>query len=240
MNNFQIVTVSSGKPFAPYYLYEEFFASCRKYGCEPIVLGSKPNEFKGLGDKPKLLFKAIKDGTIKSSHIIFCDCYDLVFAANPSRVMDRFFSHFDKPWVCSTEKNCFPTDLTDKFPECGTSYRYLNSGFIVAETSAMLAVLEHLKLENVPEDYRMENGQTYHVNDQFLLQQAFLDKPVPMALDYNCELCWSMCGVKPDEISYIENMIVNNETGIMPLAIHLNGPSKTDGLREPILKHLGF
>lgn len=237
---FSIVTVSTGKPPQDYYTYDEFFASLKRYGHDPIVLTPDKNKRFGLGDKPKLLRKAILDKTIDTDIVIFADCYDLVFTVSPEDIIHRF-KGFDSPFVCSCEKNCFPGDLKDQFPESPTSYRYLNSGFIVAKKDALLTVLENMDLDNVPDDYRKPDGHMEHINDQFLFQQQFIKQPVKMVLDYNQFLSQTMHDVSIDELDFNDSIGIRNiETWTHPATIHLNGGAKTSGVREPILKKLNL
>lgn len=238
---FSIVTVSTGKPKEAYYTYDEFFESLKRYGHTPIVLVPDKNKRFGLGDKPKLLRKAILDGIINTDIVIFADCYDLVFAASPEAII-TFYKTFGAPFVCSAEKNCFPSDLKDQFPESPTSYRYLNSGFIVAKKDALLTVLESMDLDNVPDDYwDKEKNCMIHINDQFLFHEEFIKQPVNMVLDYNQMLSNTMHDVSLDELDFNDNIgIRNKETNMYPMTFHLNGGSKTSGVREPILKKLGL
>jgi hypothetical protein len=238
---FSIVTVSTGKPKEPYYTYDEFFESLKRFCHAPIVLTPDKGKRFGLGDKPKLLRKAILDGTITSDIIIFADCYDLVFAFSPEIIIERFKA-FNSPFVCSCEKNCFPGDLKDKFPESHTSYRYLNSGFIVAEKNALLAILESMDLDNVPDDYwSPEKNCTIHINDQFLFHEEFIKQPVKMVLDTYQFLSQTMCEVKLEELDLNNHSgILNIETTLRPATFHFNGGSKTSGVREPILKYLNL
>jgi hypothetical protein len=240
--SFTIVTVSTGKPSADYYTYDQFFASVRMFGHDPLVLVPDPRKKFSLGDKPKVLRKAILDKTINTKHIIFTDCYDLVFAASPEEVMEMY-KYFDSPFVCSAEKNCFPGDLKDQFPESPTSYRYLNSGFIVAETEAMLTVLESMDLDNVPDDYwDNERKCNFHVNDQFLYHEAFIKQPVKMVLDHKQILSQTLHDVQLDELDIRNPLgIMNLETGKFPLTFHFNGNSKTEnGTKAAILERLGL
>lgn len=237
---FSIVTVSNRRPQEWYYTYDQFFASLGKYGNKAIVLGQQPGEYNGLGSKPKLLRKAILDKTITTDKIIFTDSWDVVFASSPEDIID-LFPIFNSPFVCSAERNCFPGDLKELFPESPTSYRYLNSGFIVAEKDALLAVLESMELDNVPDDYRKENGHMHHTNDQFLFQQEFIKQPVKMVLDYHQVLSQTMHDVKINELDLDDlRGIRNKETEIYPMTFHFNGGAKDSGVREPILNRLGL
>jgi len=235
--NYKIVTVSNRRPAQSYYCYDQFYKSLQ--GITPLVLGQ--HGYQGLGDKPKFLYRAIKDGLIKEPHIIFCDSWDLVFASHPDEVYDRFFS-FNTHIVISSEKNCFPADLKgeyDKLPST-SSYKYLNSGMIVGETDAIFHALEVMDAENLPNDYVNPNGSMTHINDQALWMELFLKQPVPMVLDYKQELCNTLHSVHLEDLDFSETRIENKETGSYPCSLHFNGNSKTSGLREPLLKHLNL
>lgn len=238
--DFKIITVSTGKPSQSYYCYDEFFRSLGKH--EPMVLTRGFHPYTGLGSKPKMVYKAIKTGLVKEKYIIFCDCFDIVLTCDPQELFENFL-HFKSPFVISSERNCFPADLKDEYDKlpATSSFKYLNSGMIVAETEAMLAVLEAMDLGNVPEDYfDKERGGMCHINDQELYQHIFLKQPVPMTLDYDQVLCNTLHSVKLEDLDFGWERIRNIETETLPCSFHLNGSAKTDGLREPILKHLGL
>lgn len=239
MKDLQVVTVSSHRPQADYFCYSEFFDSLKRVDVEPLLI--KPWKFGGLGSKPRELYKAIRDGRVNAKNIIFVDCWDLVFAARPKEILAHW-AYYPGPFMISAERNCFPSDLKaeyDALPHEGSSYRYLNSGFIIAETEAMLAVLESMDAPNIPDDYQKEDGSMEHINDQFLFQKEFLKQPVPMLMDYKQQFSQTMNMVGPDDLD-MKGVIKNKETGSYPLTFHFNGGSKTAGMREPILKHLGL
>jgi hypothetical protein len=237
MKDFSIVTVASKAPFEMYYTFKEFFESLRRHNHTPIVLG-QGEPFRGLGSKPKLLRKAILNGEVNNKYTIFCDSWDLVYAGSPELVMERYRT-FNSPFVCSSEKNCYPADLNDN----PSPYKYLNSGFIVAETEALLTVLESMNLDNVPDDYFDTKKNCHiHINDQFLFQEEFVKQPVKMVLDYRQILCQTLHDVRPHELDFNDRLGIRNiELDTYPLAFHLNGSAKTDhGIREMILKRLGL
>jgi hypothetical protein len=237
MSEYQVVTICNRFPTEPYYCLNEWAASLK--GHEPLVISGIGSLYQGLGDKPKFVYRAIKKGLIKTKYIIFCDSWDLVFAS-PLDELIELFQIFKKPIVISSEKNCFPDDVRDEYDKLPftSSYKYLNSGMIVGETEALLAVLEAMDAENIPNDYVMENGQNFHYNDQSLYQHIFLKQPVEMALDYDQLLCNTLHSVQMDELDFSGDRIYNRETHTFPCSFHMNGSAKTDGLRWPILSKL--
>src|SRR5687767_3893022 len=126
---YNVVSISNRVPTEWYYLYSEFLRSLSE---QPMII--QPGWWGGLSTKPKVLHQAIKEKVIDTTHIIFSDCWDLVFTAPPKEIMERYLS-FNSPIVISCEKNCFPADLKEDFDNLlpPTQYKYLNSGFIVGE-----------------------------------------------------------------------------------------------------------
>ena len=243
MSDFKIVTCCNRIPQEPYYLLSQFVKSLGDNHKDLVVLDERMGRWDGLGTKPKWLYQAIKSGMVDTPYVLFTDCWDLVFTKNPETIIDRFVHSFKEyDLVISCEKNCFPADLKEHYDALNptTEYKYLNSGMIVGKTEALLKALEAMDLDNVPDDYRKEDGSMEHINDQFLWQQLFLKQPVKIALDYNQVLCQTMHDISIDELDFNGAMIQNKETKSYPLAIHLNGGSKTSGVREPILEKLGL
>jgi len=239
-NNFRVVTVCNRIPQEPYYTLREFEKSL---GDAPLtVLGTKKGEYLGLASKPKLLLDAIYKGLISEEYVIFCDCWDLVFTCHPEELFECYQA-FSAPIVVSSERNCFPADLREQYDALPftSSFRYLNSGMIVAETQALQIALESMELHNVPDDhFDPDLGRMVHPNDQFLWQQTFLKQPVRIELDYNQILCNTLHDVKIEDLDFSKGRIRLKETGVYPCSYHLNGGAKTGGLREPILNHLGL
>ena len=240
MSEYRIITVANKKPVQDYYTFDEFFKSAKE---TVSVLGWQSAEYGGLGSKPRMLYMAIKDGHIPEKYILFCDCFDLVFAESPSVLFEKY-KEFNSPFVISAEKNAFPADLRDDYDKLDSGrspYKYLNSGMIVAETEAMLTVLEAMDAKNIPNDYWSEEKKCMiNPNDQEYYQHLFLKQPVQMTLDYNQILCNTLHSVQLNDLDFTGENILNKETNTYPCAFHLNGSAKTDGLREPILKHLNL
>lgn len=238
MKGYNLVTVCNRFPTEPYYTLKQFIKSCERE--EILVLGTQPGEYIGLGSKPKLLYQAIKEGKIKEKVLIFCDCWDMVFACPPHMVFWNFLD-FKSPVVISSERNCFPDTYKKEYDELPftSSFKYLNSGMICGETDAILAMLEAMNLDKVPDDYYDEKlGKMIHINDQEQYQEIFIKQPVEIKLDYNQILCQTLHDVNIEDLDFSDVKIKNKETGTYPLSFHFNGCAKTNGLREPILKHL--
>lgn len=237
-----VVTVCNRTPTEYYYCLNEFFKSLKDAGC--LMLGRTPGSYNGLASKPKLLYKAIKEGQLPDS-IVFTDCWDAVFATHPQELVDIFEKVYAPEFdiVISAEKNCFPDDLKPEFDSLNTptSYKYLNSGMIVGKTDAILTCLKAMDLSNVPDDhYDEEKRCMVHPNDQFLWQQVFVKQPVKIKLDSEQWMSQTLHGVAKDELNFDFQNIFNKETGASPRHFHFNGSAKTSGLREPILKHLNL
>ena len=115
MSDYKIVTVSSRTPHEWYYLQKEFYRSLEGYDVLTIN-NSKEHFWNGLATKPKWLYKAIKDGLIKSKYMQFVDNWDLVYGAKPSEIMACYHT-FNSPIVISAESNCFPDTYRKEFDE---------------------------------------------------------------------------------------------------------------------------
>lgn len=239
MSEYTIVTVSNRTPHEWYYLQREFYQSLQ--GHDVLTINNSAKEYwNGLATKPKWLYRAIKEGEITTKYMQFVDSWDLVYGASPDEVMQCYHT-FDSPIVISAESNCFPDTYKKEFDDLDfpAPYSYVNSGVIVGETEAILSCLEAMDLPNVKDDYRMENGQNYHSNDQTMWQEIFLKQPVKIALDFNQAISQSLHNEKPENFLFTKERIMNKITGCHPRIWHFNGGSKDNlALREPILKHL--
>lgn len=241
MSDYQIVTVSSRTPHEWYYLQKEFYRSLQGHDVLTID-NSKEHFWNGLATKPKWLYKAIKDGLIRSKYMQFVDSWDLVYGAKPSEVMMCYHT-FNAPIVISAERNCFPDTYRKEFDELDipAPYSYVNSGVIVGETEAILTCLEAMDLPNVKDDYRMENGQNYHSNDQTMWQEIFLKQPVKIAIDYNQSISQTLHDADINDFEFGKERIMNKITSCHPRIWHFNGGSKDkEEIRNPILKHLNL
>jgi len=243
---FQVITVTNSIPKEQYYCWAEFFKSLDKFGVKPTILGMG-EPWGGLMTKPRTLRKYLRDGKSKAGCLIVVDSWDLVFAKDPAQIA-REWRDIGAPWMAGGEKNLFPSGDESAYPS--GAFRFLNSGFIISTPEDMLAVLEDMNLDTIPDDHVDVNGNNVHPNDQEEYQKAFLRQPIPMVIDTEAKFVANLCGVKRENVEYWswENpstgikakTIRMTETCNEPYALHLNGPAKTDGLQEPILHHLGL
>ena len=90
--SYTIVTVSTHRPTQWYYTYDQFFKTCADK--QPLVLDGKFAFYSGLGSKPKMLYKAIKGGLIKTKHLFFLDSWDMFFTDHPDEFYEKFLSCF--------------------------------------------------------------------------------------------------------------------------------------------------
>jgi hypothetical protein len=239
----QVVAVANGYPKEPYLQrgYEAFLKSARKFDFDPVILGwGQP--WRGLGSKPKLLRKAMLDGTVHSEHIIFADAYDVFFASDPRQILNLFDDFPPAEIVWNAERNCFPrADWADHHPPAQSSFKFFNSGLSVGKRQAYLDIFNQMDVDNRPYDFQRQDGSWHHENDQGWLMEKFLfgqcgDHEPVMKLDTGCRMFLNMVMVEPDDMQIGEGMAVCKETETQPLAFHFAGGAKTAGLMEPILK----
>lgn len=229
----QVVTVSNRTPTEPYYRFGAMMGSFRRFGVEPVVLGMD-ERWDGLVSKPRHLLKHIKEGRCNADCLIFVDAWDVVALVHPDEIA-RDWDSYGRPWICGSEKALFPPSDESKWPQCASSYRFLNSGAIISTPNDMLAVLESMDPDNLPNDHEKEDRTQYHSNDQVFYQELFLKQPIPMRLDTECRFVWNLCDVNTGEWRFDGDRIRNIETGTMPMLAHANGGAKD---KEPFVSIL--
>ena len=239
MSDLTIIAVSNQTPDSRHnYLFDESMASIRRYGLEPVLIGQ--GEYQGLGSRPRILKHAIESGKVPTPYMLFMDAWDIVFQDSPEEVLEW---HRDRTHLLTwnAEKNCFPAIwMADRHPKTNSPWKYLNSGFAVGETQAFLLALEAMHADEIADDHTNVWGKRIEPCCQFHWMREFILQSVPMALDTQCEICQTMHGVTPDELDFSGPKIKNVVTGSKPIALHLNGSSRNEWAREPILRKLGL
>jgi hypothetical protein len=240
VSSVQVVSVTSRIPDRtrePYYRYALWHDCLTHHGCEPVVLGMGEH-WGGLMTKPRRLRDWLRSGACTADTLIVTDSYDVVFTASPEEVVKQYRKGLGGI-LFNAEKGIFPRgELEDRFLEIaheGESdfsrvydWKYLNSGFYIGDPAQILRLLESFWLDDIHDDYQRPDGSWVHVNDQGWYQTIFCAQPVPMTLDYSCEIvqCCSACSL--DEFDLSGKKIKNVVTGTEPMVWHFNGGSKND------------
>jgi len=220
-----VICVSDRKPTEPYYIYDAFHESLRRFGHEAVVLGfGEP--YRGMMSRLKLPLQYLR--TIQDEHVILTDCWDVLFLASPVEIVN-YLRCFTAPIVISAERTLFPDKDYGEYPESFTSdVKYLNAGFIVAERKELISLLEHLDVDNQPDDFKNPDDSWTHFSEQELLHHAYVEQFVPIELDKHNLLCQNMFKTLPGEVVIEEGRIYNTISKIHPSVIHWNGPAKTE------------
>lgn len=228
----------------PYYRPEKMFASVRKYGYEPVILGSGNGEWGGLGSKVKTLKRAIESGLLDAEYLVLTDSFDVVFAASPFDVVEKFknmqaLSPARPSIIWNSEKSCFSDlSLAPLHPVCRSSFKYLNSGFGVAELEGLKAMFRECDPDLIQDDHTKADGTRHEDNDQDWHMRRFLFGSLSVALDTETELCVALHEVYPEELDLSGDKILVNETGNSPLVFHFNGSGKGMPYRDLIENRL--
>jgi hypothetical protein len=218
-----VIAISECAPTQRYYCWEAFNESLRRLGHEATILGwGQP--YIGLMSRLKKGLPYLK--TITDEHVIITDAWDVLFLESPLAIVEKFRA-LGKPIVWSSERLLFPPGDYGEYPKGTTDSRYLNCGWGVGEREAFIALFEHMKVMDVPDDFQKPDGSWKHFLDQEYLHHAFVEQFVPQTLDYESALCQNMWMTKPGEIDLGERAR-NTVTGQFPSVLHWNGPAKTN------------
>lgn len=231
MTTIRVITVATQakNPVSPQSYFEQFKASWKRFGVEPVILGwGRP--FPTCGMKIKYLeeyLEANKD----FDWLIFCDALDTVTCASPEALVAKFKMHFsDECVVFAAERNCYPRkDWATLYPSIKSPYKYLNSGLFMGKRESVIANLQAM------------NAQTKHVlNDQESWTDAYLRRASmwhPIVTDSRCRLfqCLNAGSINDLDLDS-ESKIQNKLTLTNPLVFHGNGSTPM----EKILKWLNL
>lgn len=234
-----LVTVSSRIPTEPYYHYPVFINSLQRLGVKPTVLGMG-DKWEGLMTKPNHFRKWLRDGNAKGEQVIICDCWDVIFTEHPEAIGERCQKLFGEAVVFNGERGCWPrADLAEHFPDTGTPWRYLNSGFMCGPADRILQILESMNLEEIGVDRPNPSGGRIEPNDQGEFQKAFVAQPVKMVVDGRCELAQTFSACDASEFEITSCGVRNRMTGTQPGVLHANGNSK-ETILPLVMKALGL
>lgn len=230
----QVVTVMHGDHGLPsYYRPDLFLASLRRFGFEPIVLGlGQP--WVGLMTKPMRVRDWLRSEAPKAERVIYCDAFDVLFAAHPDEVDAVCRAEFGDALVFNAERACWPfAEWAKHFPDDGSPWRYLNGGVMCGPTEHLRTVIESIDAQ--PDDH----SRGFYPNDQVPYQRAFIDQIVPCRVDTRCVAFQCLSASSMDEFDLSGARPINLVTGTRPGIIHANGGAKND-LLVPFAHSMGL
>jgi hypothetical protein len=149
-------------------------------------------------------------------YILFVDAHDVIFVnrIEPIEVLIlKYFKQYD--CVFSVEKACWPdASLADKYPECDTPWKYLNSGSYLFKPQKLIDYVDRHPIE-------------IGMDDQLYFTNMFLSKETNCKLDTDCKIFQSIAFESEGEFS-IDNGFHNNVTNSNPIILHGNGKTNMD------------
>jgi hypothetical protein len=188
--------------------------------------------------KPKLLLKYLEGEGREADISILTDAWDVLICSSLDEIVFKFRA-FNAPIVFNAERNCFPrADLAERFPTCSTPYRFLNSGFIVGQTEAMIEMLRMMKLDEQRDDFQRPDGTWESSNDQTEFQLFWLANCTKATLDTNAVICQTLHDAAPEEFGMEAGRVTSRLTGNQPSVFHGNGSGKV--WLETIIGWLGL
>ena len=150
INKFMLITVATEDNDQ----LERFRKSCEYFNVPYKILGlgkewnggeAENGVLKGFGggQKINLLRDELKSWSDVKNHVImFTDSYDVVLLQNPQEILNKF-RQFNSNIIFSSEKTCWPSpELSEKYPESLTEYKYLNSGGFIGYVSDILELIK--------------------------------------------------------------------------------------------------
>jgi hypothetical protein len=240
--NAQVVTCSSRAPrdFEDYYRPHKFYASLQRFAEGAVNLAAgREHEYNGLMSKPYFLREWLRAGNNRSDRLIVCDAWDVIFTQHPHGIGDRCAAQFGDAIVFNGEKGCWPReDLRDQFPDDGSPWRFLNSGFMCGPAERIQALLEAMPIDEIGFD-RDENGNIrknvnggdLNPNDQGEYQSLYCQQSVhgvECVVDTQCQFAVTLHDWPAETFDFAGEPAnwKNLVTGTTPGVWHGNGNGK--------------
>lgn len=200
--------------------FKSFISTANKYGIKPQNADPKlwpGSDWKTIEwfRKSEAQVRFVREHASEYTHFMFTDSYDIVFAAGWDEIMFKYLE-YKSPIVFGAE--CYPwpyVERKEEFPTTPFRCRYLNAGFWMGETDAVLEFANALSME----------ASKRERCDQGIAVDMFLSGKYPIKLDNDCRLlhCCNMDSL--NFLSFANGRIVNTETGKNPCLFHGNGNS---------------
>lgn len=176
----------------------------------------------GYIDKIKEMKSALskyKDDDI----LCFVDAYDVICSATHDKILKAFYT-FNAPLVFSTELNCFPPHLSNKYQQTqqnqkiSTRYNYVNSGGYIGYKKAIEEFLSWKHIDEITEICKVGGDQTYFA-------EYYLSNVEKVTLDYKQEIFQNMFFVGWNELLFVNSRVYNKTLQTSPCFLHFNGQS---------------
>ena len=134
----------------------------------------KGTDMSGAGGGHKVsLLREYLDTLPEHDVVLFTDAYDVIYNTGIEEITRRYLG-FKKKVVFSAEQYIWPDkSLADKFPQCDTKYKYLNSGTFIGRVDELKKILADAEIAE-------------YEDDQLFYQKAFLSGKYDIALDNEC------------------------------------------------------
>lgn len=200
--------------------FNAFMETAKRNGIEPQ--NADPNVWPGDSwqniewfRKSQAQARFVREHAKEYTHFLFCDSYDVVFAAGWREIMEKY-ERFNSPIVFASE--CCPWPIAKQsvfYPETPHRCKYLNAGFWMATTEAAESLLAEIETE----------ASKREQCDQGIAVNAFLSRRHPIKLDTACSLCFC-CNL--DSLSFLDlsgGRPKTKDTGECPVMFHGNGNS---------------
>ncbi|CAJ0606927.1 unnamed protein product [Cylicocyclus nassatus] len=179
---------------------EEFNIKVQVLGMGEEWKGGDTRVAQGGGQKIRLLREGLKKYKNREDAIIlFVDAYDVVFAAGPLTILERFETHFPgKRILFGAESYCWPDEsLAVDYPLVGFGKRFLNSGLFLGYAKDFYKMIT---LREVKDD---EDDQLYYT--KIYLDEDLRDE-LQIGLDSASRIFQNLNGVTDDvEIQFDED-----------------------------------
>jgi hypothetical protein len=176
----------------------------------------------GYIDKIKEMKSALskyKDDDI----LCFVDAYDVICSATHDKILKAFHT-FNAPLVFSTELNCFPPHLSNRYQQIQqdkknpTRYNYVNSGGYIGYKKEIEEFLNWKHIDEITEICKVGGDQTYFA-------EYYLSNVGKVALDYKQEIFQNMFFVGWNELLFVNSRVYNKTLQTSPCFLHFNGQS---------------
>lgn len=201
--------------------FDAFLSTARKHGIEPQ--NADDSKWEGADwrtipwhKKLEAYLRYVQNHQGHYTHFLFCDSYDVVFAAGWDEIMRKWHENFDSSVIFGTECNPWPRkDQAPLYPMTLCRSKYLNAGFWMATFEYSLIVLQWVLRNREP-------GQC----DQGALVNFFLSHQATAQLDNACSLFFC-CNL--DSLDFLrkgqDGRPITADTGQQPCLFHGNGNS---------------